>query len=170
MKLIRPMIITGLLLSALPAFAQSTITAELPKDGPKQCAGGKCGMDPKLKITPEQKAKLGSLRDSFKLSTADKKAELEVAQGQLRRIFGEPTVDKSAALSLQNKINGLRADLSTARLNMMLASSDIFTPEQREAFSKMRGMHRHGGFGHHRHGGHHRGGGEGFRGGDKKVG
>jgi len=167
MKLIRPMIITGLLLSALPAFADSTITAELPKDGAKQCAGGKCSFDPKLQITPEQKAKLGSLRDQFKLSTADKKAELEVAHSQLRRIFSQPTVDKGAALALQSKINGLRDDLSTAKLNMMLASSDIFTPEQREAFSKMRGMHGR----HHRHGGfHHRGGGEGFRGGDKKVG
>jgi len=168
MKLIRPMIITGLLLSALPAFADSTITAELPKDGgAKQCAGGKFGCDPKLMITPDQKAKLGSLRDQFKLSTADEKAELEVAHGQLRRLFSQPTVDKGAALALQNKINGLRDDLSTAKLNMMLASSDIFTPEQREAFSKMRGMH---GGRHHRHGGHHRGGGEGFRGGDKKVG
>ncbi|MBS1996698.1 MAG: Spy/CpxP family protein refolding chaperone [Cyanobacteria bacterium SZAS LIN-2] len=165
MKLVRPMIIAGLLLSALPAFAQTTVTAELPKDGGKACAG-KCGFDSALKLTPEQKEKLGSLRDSFKLSTADKKAQLDVAHDQMRRLLEQPTIDKQAALSLQNKINGLKDELSTARLNMMLASADIFTPDQRAAFARMRGMH------HSRHqwGGHRGPGGEFHGRGDGKQG
>jgi len=164
MKLIRPMIITGLLLSALPAFAQTTVTAEVPKEGGKACVGH-CGFDSKLKITPDQKQKLGSLRDQFTLANANKKAELQVAHREMRRLMSQPTIDKQGVLALESKINGLRDDLSTARVNMILASSDIFTPEQRAAFGKMREMH---GFRHHR-GGH-----EGFRGeggkGDRKVG
>jgi Spy/CpxP family protein refolding chaperone len=151
MKLIRPIVITGMLLSALPAFADSTVTASLPKDGGQACVS-KCGFDSKLQITPEQREKLGSLRDQYTLSTATKKAELEVAHNDLRRLFAQPTIDKQAALALQTKINGLKDDLSTQRLNMMLASSDIFTPEQRAEFAKMHAM---GGWGHR--GGHHKG-------------
>jgi Spy/CpxP family protein refolding chaperone len=150
MKLIKPIVITGMLLSALPAFAQTTVTAELPKDGGKQCAE-KCGFQNKLNISQDQRNKLGSLHDQFKLSTAKEQAELEVAHNELRRLFAQPTIDKQSALALQGKINGLKDDLSTQRLNLMLASSDIFTPEQRAQFAK---MHADGGFRHHRH---HRG-------------
>ncbi|MBU6451864.1 MAG: Spy/CpxP family protein refolding chaperone [Cyanobacteria bacterium REEB67] len=164
MKFIRPIVITSMLLSTLPAFADTTVTASLPKDGGQACAN-KCGFDSKLQLTPEQREKLGSLRDQYTLSTASKKAELEVAHNELRRVFGQPTIDKQAALALQNKINGLKDDLSNQRLNMMLASSDVFTPEQRAQFAK---MHAEGAWGHH---GHHRGmGREGGREGSRERG
>ena len=150
MKLIRPIVIASMLLTALPAFADTTVTAELPKDGGKACVGHS-GFDSKLQITPDQRAKLGSLHDQYTLSTATKKAELEVAHNDLRRLFAQPSVDKQAVLALQGKINGLKDDLSNQRLNLMLSSSDIFTPEQRAEFAKMHAM---GGFRHHR-GGHH---------------
>jgi len=161
MKLIRPMIITGLLLSALPAFAQTTVTANVPeKESGKVCAA-KVGFDSKLRLSPEQRAKLGTLHDQLTLSTADKKAELEVAHNQMRRLFEQPTIDKQAVLNLEAKINGLKDDLSTARVNMMLASADVLTPEQRAEFGK---MHESRGWRHHR--GH-----EGLRGqSERKVG
>src|ERR1700733_2692304 len=148
MKLIRPMVITGLLLSALPAFAQASITAEVAKDG-GNVSVSKSGAERKFKLTPDQREKLGSLRDQFTLSTADTKAQLEVAHNQMRRLFQQPTIDKQAVLTLQTKINGLRDDLSNAKLNMILSSADVFTPEQRAAFSK---MHARGGWRHHRGG------------------
>jgi Spy/CpxP family protein refolding chaperone len=159
MKLIRPMVITGLLLSALPAFAQTTVTAQVAKDGGKACLSK--GVESKFKVTPEQRQKLGSLRDQFTLSTADKKAELKVARNEMRRLFQQPTIDKQAVLALESKINGLKDDLSTAKVNMILACSDVFTPEQRAEFGK---MHARGGWRHNR------GGQEGFRGhGDRSV-
>ncbi|MBK7840766.1 MAG: hypothetical protein IPJ49_24445 [Candidatus Obscuribacter sp.] len=103
-----------------------------------------------IPLTDDQKAKLGTLRDQYILSTANKKAELMVASRQLKETLHATTVDKSAALTLQGKINNLKADLSTARLNMMLASSDVFTAEQREQMQKMHRMH---GWGHKGHGG-----------------
>lgn len=103
-----------------------------------------------IPLTDDQKAKLGTLRDQYILSTANKKAELMVASRQLNETLHATTVDKSAALTLQGKINNLKADLSTARLNMMLASSDVFTAEQREQMQKMHRMH---GWDHKGHGG-----------------
>ena len=164
MKFIRPMVIAGLLLTAMPAFAQSTVTAQLPKDGGQACQG-KVGWNSSLKLTPEQKQKLGTLHDQFILSTADKKAQLKVAHNEMRRLFEAPAIDKQAVLSLETKINGLRDELSVSRVNLMLASSDIFTPEQRAAFEKMRGMH---GFRHHHFG--HREGGAGEGGREGKIG
>jgi len=103
-----------------------------------------------IPLTDDQKAKLGTLRDQYILSTANKKAELMVVSRQLKEALHSTNIDKSAALTLQGKINNLKADLSTARLNMMLASSDVFTPEQREQMQKLHRMH---GWGHKGHGG-----------------
>ena len=158
MKFTRPMVITALLLTAMPAFAQSTVTAQLPKDGGPACQG-RGGLDSSLKLSPDQKQKLGALHDQFILSNADKKAQLQVAHDQMHRLFEASAIDKQAVLSLETKINGLRDDLAVSRVNLMLASADIFTPEQRAAFEKMRGMH---GFRHHHFG--HREGGPGERG------
>jgi Spy/CpxP family protein refolding chaperone len=106
---------------------------------------------PKNPITDEQRTKLGAIKDQYELDTAQSKAQLKVSQRQLRQMLMAPSVDKSAALSLQGKINTLRASLSDAKLKMMLASSDVFTPEQKAAFKKFRG-HGHG-MGKGRHGG-----------------
>lgn len=149
---LRTLLATGLLFTALPVLAKDTVSAQLPKDGEKAVCEGK-GIDGQLKLSDEQRSKLGALRDRFTLDTASKKADLQVSMRQMHELLVKPTIDKSAVLSLQAKINGLNADLSTARLNMMLASADVFTPEQRAQFSKMRESREHGGyhFGKERH-------------------
>ncbi len=116
----------------------------------------------KFNFTDDQKKKMGELRDRYALDTATKKAELQIAQRQLRESLKETAVDKGAALGLQSKINGLRSDLSNARLNMMLAMSDVFTPEQKEQMKsfrhhKMRGCGGKFGGGKHHRGGFHGG-------------
>lgn len=164
MKLIRPLLIASTLLTTLPAFALPSVTAELPKDGAKkECRQEGCpqrGFDSKLKLSDEQREKLGSLRDQFKLSTATQQAELEVSYRQMGELLRKPTIDKQAVLALQTKINGLRDNLSNAKVAMMLSASDVFTPEQRAEFSKMHGMrgnwNRHEGGRHE--GGRHEGG------------
>lgn len=148
MKIFRTILTTGLLLSALPAFAGETVTAELPKESAKPSCDGRA-LDTKLRLTDEQRSKLGALRDQYTLDTAGKKAQLEVSFRQMHELLRQPTIDKQAVLNLEAKINSLRTDLSTARVNVMLASSDVFTAEQRAQFSKM--MEWCG----HREGGHH---------------
>lgn len=141
------MAIAATAFSAAPALAQTSDSAEAiiaQNDGAKFIAQTDSARPRFSPLSAEQKSKLGQLRDQYVLSTATKKAELQVASRQLKETMHGTTVDKSAALSLQSKINGLKGELSTARLNMMLASSDVFTPEQREQmqkFHKMRGHH-----------------------------
>lgn len=163
MKAIKTVLTTGLLFTALPVLAAETVTAQLPKDGGKPVCEGKGCFDPKLKLTDEQRSKLGALRDKFTLDTAGKSAELEVSIRQMHELMGKSTIDKQAVLNLESKINSLKADLSTARVNLMLASSDVFTPEQRAQFSKFMEMRHHGwgGSSHDRGFGKHEGGREG---------
>lgn len=147
MKIFRTVLTTGLLLSALPAFAGETVTAELPKESAKPSCEGR--FDTKLRLTDEQRSKLGALRDQYTLDTAGKKAQLEVSFRQMHELLRQPTIDKQAVLNLEAKINSLKTDLSTARINVMLASSDVFTAEQRAQFSKMMEWRGHCEGGHH---------------------
>ncbi len=151
MRLLPSLALGALLLMSTPVFAQDAPSVVEP-----EIAQAQVSIDPTLKVTAEQRDKLMALRNQYILDTATKKAELQVAKSQLRSVFKKPTIDKSAAISLQGKINGLKGDLSTARLNLKLAAADVFTAEQRASFSKM----RHG-YGHKRGCGPSRGG---FRG------
>lgn len=140
MRLLHSLALGALLFCSAPVFAQETPSVVQPEVAQTQVT-----LDPALKVTAEQREKLMTLRNQYILNTATKKAELQVAKSQLRATFKQPVIDKTAALSLQSKINGLKGDLSTARLSLKLACSDVFTAEQRAAFSKM----RHG-YGHKR--------------------
>lgn len=111
------------------------------KGGPGHHRGGGFA---KLNLTDDQKARLGKIKDDYTLSTATKSADLKVAMRQLFENIRSGNPDKSAALASQDKINGLKGELAKARLNMMLASSDVFTPEQK---AQMKEMHRGGGCG-----------------------
>lgn len=127
------------------------------------CKGGGCG--PKFNLTDSQMQQLRALRDKYSVDNATKKAQLQVLQHDLMSQLGATTIDKSAALATQSKINNLRNDLSNAKLAMKLDASGIFTPEQREQMHKRMsrggfgGKHhgRGGRGGHGHHGGFHRG-------------
>ncbi len=165
MKLLSTLALASAFLIGAPVLAQNaTFVADNGAAGSGASTSLRAERKARFNFTEEQKKKIGELKDRFALDTASKKAELSVAQRQLRESLKASSVDKGAALGLQNKINGLRADLSTARLNMMLAMSDVFTPEQKEQMKAMRN-HRRGGCGGGFGGKHHRGGG--FHGGPR---
>lgn len=159
------LILAGLVIAA-PALA-----ADTSKDDDKritsskrlECADGSCKQS-KSKFSDEQIEKMISLKNQFLDSTATKRTEMETAQRQLRDLFRADNIDRSKALELQNKIDGLRADISRARLNLKLDQISLLTPEQRQDMKhKMLrgGFGGHGGpGGHHRFGGprHHMGG------------
>lgn len=139
MRLLHSLALGALLFLSTPVLAQESPTTVEPA-----VAQARVSLDPSLKVTTDQREKLMSLRNQYILDTATKKAELKVAKSQLRAVFKKPTIDRATATSLQTKINSLTSDLSTARLNLKLAAADVFTVEQRAAFSKMRYGHKRG--------------------------
>lgn len=139
--------ITNALLILGMTLTASAVSAQVETSQAQDLISHKGGFGgPRLSLTPEQKEKLGAIRDQFTLDTATKKAQLKVQMHQLRELMGKPTIDKQAVLSLNDKVSALKADLSKARLQMMLASSDVFTPEQRE---QIRERMARGGMRHH---------------------
>lgn len=115
--------------SQMPVF-----TAHSGGAGSLGCASKGCPVDKsRPSLSEEQRDKLLTLRNKHKLDTAATRAELQVRKSELRHLFSKANIDKSAAKDLQGKINELTARLSDARLDLMLASSDILTPEQRES-------------------------------------
>ncbi len=143
MNFTRPIALATMALCALPAFAKDAAPTEssfAPSTHVRPHA--------RFQMTDDQKSKLSTLKNQYILDTATKKAELKVAKNQLREELGKTSIDKSAAQTLQSKISSLKGDLASSRLNMMIAAADVFTPEQREAFKKMRDFrHGHGGHG-----------------------
>lgn len=141
MNFTRPIALATMALCALPAFAKDAA----PVDSSTAPSTHVRPHFAQFKMSDDQKSKLASLKNQYILDTATKKAELKVAKNQLREEMGKTSIDKSAAMGLQSKISSLRGDLSSARLSMMIAAADVFTPEQREAFKKMRhARHGHG--------------------------
>ncbi|HEY9787805.1 MAG TPA: periplasmic heavy metal sensor [Candidatus Obscuribacterales bacterium] len=132
-RVARPLAVLGALVMAGSAYAQQSTTVESEAKSATQAQ-----VAPRFTITEEQRAKISSLRDQFKLDTAQKKATLEVQQHKLVEMLRQPTVDKPAVLALNAKINALRTELSDARLNLMLAINDQFTPEQKEQMKRFR--------------------------------
>lgn len=145
MKLL-PGLTAALMICAAPALAQGVpLTGAVNQqiaDSPR------CEVEvPKNPISDAQRQKLHALRDQFILDTAQTKAQLRVSEDQLHELLSASTIDKSAALSLQSKINSLRGSLADAHLKLKLAMTDVFTPEQRAEMHKWH--HGHGRWGKH---------------------
>lgn len=139
MKLAHSLALVSLLLIGAPALAENQIAVN-----PQAIAEAKApACAAKISLSDSQRQQLAALRDKYELATAEQKALLHVTYRQLKSVLRADTVDKAQAQALQTKINGLRDDLANARLNLRLAVSDVFTPEQKEAFKQMHRAHHH---------------------------
>ncbi|MBX9725306.1 MAG: hypothetical protein K2X81_28135, partial [Candidatus Obscuribacterales bacterium] len=125
--------------------------------------GGHCGGGPRMNLTDAQLEKMSSLKNKFEDSTSAEKVQLGSLFRQMKDVFSKPEVDRQQAIALQTKINTVKNDLSTARLNLHLDEIAVLTPDQREqirhrmlereAFGGA-GGHHHGHWGRGGHGGH----------------
>lgn len=157
-------------LSLSPVIAQETSTTTIAADSNTEMIAQVPPAAPEKKrfqLTTEQLEKLHALKTQYSTANSAKKAELKTLKGQLRDVLTAVNVDKSAALSLQSKINSLQAELASSRVGFLADSSTIFTTEQREQMHRralMRGLgggkgfrghcgKGHGGRGHHGKGG-----------------
>lgn len=121
---------------------------------------GAAGAADALALSDDQLEKIAKLRNDLRDSSAGKKAQLQTLHRQLKDALISEKTDKAAVLDINSKMNSLKAELSTARLNARLETLAVLTPEQkakmrhkalqREAFGCKMGMR---GKGHH--GGHH---------------
>ncbi len=117
--------------------------------GPGGCKGGKRGgFVQALGLTDVQLEKMNSLKIELANSTEPKKAELMKLHRELRDDLTKPGVSKSQLLTLQTKINEIRAELSNTKISFMADRMAVLTDDQKakiRSFSLKRGMGGHGG-------------------------
>jgi hypothetical protein len=103
-----------------------------------ETANGADMMPPEAKsrLTDGQRKSISELSNKFDLENAQTLAQLKVSQRQLYEILASSNVDRQTASALQNKINSLNGTISTARLNLLLAISEILTPEQKQEMAR----------------------------------
>ncbi len=114
----------------------------------------------KLGLTDEQMEKLVSLKSDYEIKTAEKKAQLMADTKQMMLLMTASKTDKDAVLTLNEKMNSLKTELATARVNKMLDAMAVMTVKQREeihhhmlthmlSHHNMHEMHHHIGEHHH---------------------
>jgi hypothetical protein len=93
------------------------------------------------------------LRAELSNQAQPKLLELKTLKRQLKDELTKASLDKQQVLSLQGKINAIRADLANARVAMAVDANAIFTAEQKQQMRRRYLMGgRKGGFMHGRRG------------------
>jgi Spy/CpxP family protein refolding chaperone len=117
-------IATSLMLAGAVYAAPGTTSNKLIAEAGGEKAGS-------ISLSTEQKESLLALKDKLALGTAQEKVQLKVDRHELFDLLSKPTVDKQAVLSLEGKMNTLRNELADAKVNYLLAASEVFTPAQK---------------------------------------
>lgn len=120
--------------------------------GGMSCGGGGvgCPMLGALDLTDDQYEKFYALKNSFMDKVGPKMLEVRTNERHLKDLMTQTNVDAKAARNLQDKINGLKADLANMKLENRLAMHDVLNDEQRKKIRDWvvkggRGMHHRGG-------------------------
>jgi len=117
-----------------------------------QPKGGMMMAADELGLTEDQMDKLSDLRFAHQKEMIKKKAALQEAKLELRQLMRKAEVDKKTALSRQEKISAIKADMARMRLDHRLGIRKVLSSEQLDKWMKMcrkhgfrEGMHRKGG-------------------------
>lgn len=165
--IITSMLLIGSLL-AIPASASQNKPEQTPDNqvntrmpmgsGQPFCAWQRGGEDcfASLGVTDEQLEKLVSLRNQFKDNSFSVKHELSSNIRKLADLLSQPKVDRQEIMTVQDKINSLRTNLSNARLAFLMDASDVLTADQKKLVRHKMLIHQLMGFagGPGRHGHH----------------
>ena len=97
---------------------------------------GKAG--DKLGLTDQQIEQMRSLRVKHQSDMIMRRAELKVAQLELREMMMSSKLNESAALSKQEQISKMKSDIAKLKLQNRIAMRKILTDEQLKKWQDMR--------------------------------
>jgi len=101
-----------------------------------------------LGLDEKQMAEIRDIHFAFKKDAIKKKADIEVAELELRGILGKDPVDLTAAEAKIKQIEALKADMEMQHIKSIEEIKGKLTPEQRKKFHLMMAtMHMGGGMG-----------------------
>jgi Spy/CpxP family protein refolding chaperone len=98
---------------------------------------GMCGMMfDKLNLTDQQQEQLQNLMFQHQKEMITKKANLKIAELELREIMMKSQVDENAALKQNDKVSSLEAEISKLTLQHQFAMRKILTADQLKEWMK----------------------------------
>jgi len=107
------------------------------------------------KLTDDQYERIYAIKEDMEDQMGLKRAQERILHRKLKDTLSAATIDTKAAQDIGSKITGLRADMSSLKIDTMIKIAQVFTPEQRKEL-RMAMIRHHHGWGHK--GGHHWGG------------
>ena len=106
-----------------------------------QPRGGMMMAVDELGLTDNQVDKLAEMRFEHQKEMIKKRAALKEARLELRQLMRNAEVDKKAALSRQEKLSALKADIAKTRLDHRLGMRAVLSAEQLDKWMKMQRKH-----------------------------
>ncbi len=101
-----------------------------PEGGGPQCQGE--GLPPGVNLSDEQYEKMFAIkRDTF-AKLGPKMVELKTGEMDMHDLMSQVTPDKAKIQGIQNRLNGLRAEIANIQLDSQLNSLGVLTAEQRQ--------------------------------------
>ena len=97
----------------------------------------------KFELTDAQAEKIEKITDESERNAIDKRAELEKAQLDMKKIMSDEKSSRSDIIASTEKMMKLQNELKISRINTMLDIRDQLPEEKRADFMKI--MHRHKG-------------------------
>jgi Spy/CpxP family protein refolding chaperone len=92
----------------------------------------------RLKLSPEQEAKMRHLMHAMFTESKPKSARLLEAEATLRRLFAEGTADDAAVRAAVEAVERARRDVRLVHLLTHLKTRDLLTEEQRRIYHEAR--------------------------------
>jgi Spy/CpxP family protein refolding chaperone len=136
-------------LSALVLVMGAATTGLAQPKGPPGPGPGGPGMGPgmfrALQPTAQQRQKFVELKAGLIRKTANLRAELVIKRGELGLLWQADQPSRQAILAKQAEMDGLRAKLREAHVDLKLNLLKILTPQQRDFIKQHPGMLRGGG-------------------------
>jgi Spy/CpxP family protein refolding chaperone len=96
----------------------------------------------RLDLSDAQREKLADLHERTLKQNIQARADLRVAQMDLRKLMRAETPDARAIESQIDKLAGLRAAIQKTRVAALLEARSLLTPEQRQQLQELRGLGR----------------------------
>jgi Spy/CpxP family protein refolding chaperone len=148
-----------------PAPADDTVGAGMPEGHERGKWGGPHhhgifgALEGPNALSSDQFEKLYSLHNAFLDRIGPKKTELGKLHRQLRDALVNPSFDAKAVSDIGGRINSLKSEIASAKLDHVIAAAQVLTPDQRKALRERMIRHSvemgHGGEHGHGHGPHH---------------
>ncbi len=98
-----------------------------------------------LGLNTEQQKQVTALESKLEADVAPLRAQIATKRTELQALWNAPAPDRKAILAKQAEMEPLREKIRTAQIDFHLSVQKVLTPEQREAWTKMRGAGPWGG-------------------------